>query len=108
MGKNREFWISIAVGVILMGALVYGFSQMGKRVAGLNLTGVITEKIFTPLGEEQVTIGRKGKNLTAIKVDGEYELRVKVGDKEYIVPVRKEVYEKKQVGETFTFPRPPK
>jgi len=106
MGKNRDFWIALTVGLLLMGALIFGFSQMGNRVAGLNLTGVITEKIFTPLGEEQVTIGRK--KLTAIKVDGEYELKVKVGETDYIVPVPKEVYEKMQVGDSFTFPRPPK
>lgn len=106
MGKHRDLLIAIVIGLVLLGAVIFGFSQMGRRVAGLNLTGTITNKIFTPMGEEQVTFGKK--KLSALKLDGEYELEVKVGDTLYIVPVHKEVYEKKKVGESFTFPRPPK
>lgn len=92
------------IGFLILGVVLFGVSKMGGRISQNTLTGTIVEKVHTPYHEEQFTLGRKG--VDSRKKDGDYELRVAVKGREYIVPVYKEIYEAKKKGESFTFPRP--
>jgi hypothetical protein len=67
---------------------------------------VVVEKQFTPAPEELISVGRKGLNTE--RIDGEYLLKVKVGEDEriYEVPVQKSTYEAKRVGDEVGFMRP--
>lgn len=101
---TRELIVGVCIGAVVFGLIIYAVMNMGTGVTGNTLTGIITEKRFTPQPEEQVTIGKGGVH--ASHVDGEYVLEVRVGTRPYEVWVDKKTYEAKRAGEPFVFPRP--
>ncbi len=101
---RREIVISVIAALAVLTFIGLGFMKMGDRITANKLTGVIELKTFTAAGEDQVTIGKKGVH--ARRIEGEYILEVRSGGTVYLVPVEKETYEAKKVGETFTFPNP--
>lgn len=103
--SSRERIIAILIGLACLLVVLFAVSKLGNRLASNTLTGTIIAKSFTPLKEEQITLGRQGVKARA--KDGDYEFRVNVQGREYIVPVYKETYKSKKEGDTFTFARPP-
>ncbi len=102
--SRREILISAAVALVVVLFFGLGLFKMGDRIKATQLTGVIQTKTFTPKGEDQVTFGSKGVHVR--RIEGEYVLEVRVGEREYLVPVEKEVYEARKVGEPFQFVNP--
>lgn len=103
---RRDLFIGLAVGVLLLGLVVFAVMNMSGGVAGSTLTGKIVEKTYVPFEEEQVTFGKKGVH--ARKTDGEYTLECDVQGRHYWVTVDKATYMSKKVGDTFFFSRPRK
>ena len=104
---RREALIAIVAGLLVLVFVGYGIMQMGQKVPGNDLTGVIVGKTFTPQKERQIEFsGRKIQRTR--KIDGEYVLKVRVGaeNRVYEVPVEKPVYESKKEGDPMTFLRP--
>jgi|GEM_PF-2145707 len=102
--SRREIIVSVVVALVVLSAIIFGVVKMGNRFTTAKLTGVIELKTFTPRAEDQVTIGKKGVEVRHI--EGEYGFEVRAGGKVYVVPVEKEIYDAKKVGERFTFPNP--
>ena len=105
--SNKELFLGVIGGLVLMGAIIFGFLNMSRDVAGKGITGKITAKHFTPHAPEtQITVGKGG--LQQREVDGEYRFEVFVEDenKTYTVWVDKKVYEAQKEGDLFFFLRP--
>ncbi|MEI8343311.1 MAG: hypothetical protein WCH43_17455, partial [Verrucomicrobiota bacterium] len=80
---KRDTLIGILAGAVIITLLAFAFMQMSKGVVGQGLTGTILSKTFTPLPEEQITIGKGGIRERA--VDGEYRFEVQVESNVYTV-----------------------
>ncbi len=109
-GSSRnEILVSVALAVVLMGFLVFAFLQLGRKSAEGGNHGIITEMLFTPFAERQVTIGAGG--VSSRDVAGEYRLTVRVrqGDaaKDYHLFVDPRVYAQHKVGDKYFFVTPP-
>jgi hypothetical protein len=105
---RRDVLIGVSAGIVLIAGLLFGFFQMSHDVVGNGLTGVILSKTFTPLPEEQITIGKHGVHER--RVEGEYVfvVHVEAENKDYTVWIDKQVYDSRQVGDRFYFLRPPR
>ncbi|MDQ3621159.1 MAG: hypothetical protein M3463_01520 [Verrucomicrobiota bacterium] len=103
----RDALIAIACGALVLGFLVYGIFSMATAGKQNALTGTVVGKQFVPAPEQQISVGNKG--LKAQRIEGEYllEVRVEADNRTYQVPVRKEIYEARKVGDSQTFLRPP-
>lgn len=104
---KRDALIAVAAGLLVLAFVVIGIMQMGKSTRGNQLTGVIVGKEFTPLKERQVEFS--GRQLKAAReIDREYVLKVQVSkaSRVYEVPVEKDEYLAKKVGDQMTFMRP--
>jgi len=102
---KRDTFIGLIAGAAILALLLLGFMQMSKDVVGQGLTGIITSKTFTPLPEDQVTIGQGG--VRERRIDGEYRFEVDVESRVYTVWVEKQVYDSHKIGDRFYFMRPP-
>jgi len=106
---RSELLIAIALAALLFGFLLFAFLNMGRKTAKGSRHGIVTEKLFTPQKEQQVTIGAGG--VRAQEVDGEYRLTVRVGDgeaaKDYHIWVDPRVYAQHKVGDKYFFVEPP-
>jgi hypothetical protein len=103
----KDIAIGAAVGVALLGFLLFGILSMHKTVSDRRLVGTIIEKEFRPLAQTQITVGRGG--LHRKKVSGEFILKVEVPteNRTFHVWVGEAMYHAHEVGDTFTFIRPP-
>ena len=105
----RDALIAGLIAVLALGFVGYGIFHMGQPVQGNKLTGVVLEKQFIPLKEQQVEFS--GRKLKAVREsDGEYVLKVRVDAEKgriFEVPVAKSLYEAKKAGDALTFIRPP-
>lgn len=104
---KRDAFVAVAAGLLVLAFLIFGIMQMGKPALGNQLTGVIVGKEFTPLKERQIEFS--GRQLKAAReIDGEYVFKVRVPEasRVYEVPVEKEEYLAKKVGDQMTFVRP--
>ena len=104
---KREALVAVLAGLLVLGFVGYGVWQMARPVTGNKLTGVIVEKVFTPLKERAIDFnGRKIER--ARESDGEYlfKIRVEAENRVYEVPVEKPVYQSKKTGDSMTFLRP--
>lgn len=106
--SRRDWAFAISGGILLLGLILFGISQMSRGVAGSGITGIIVEKHFTPQPPEtQITIGRGGVHER--QVDGTYRFIVRVpaeDGKIYTVWVDKNTYENRKIGGKFYFLRP--
>lgn len=107
--RLQDAIVAGVIAVLVLGFLAYGIRHMAQPVAGNKLTGVVVEKVFLPLKEQQVEFS--GKKLKAVReVEGEFILRVRVDAEKgrvFEVPVAKSLYDLKGVGDSLTFIRPP-
>ncbi len=104
----RNTFIAVGIGLVVMIFVLYGLFHMGSPVKGNRLTGTITAKVFTEQKERQITF--TGRKIEGVKeIAGEYVLKVYVEPEKrtYEVPVEKYDYDKKKVGDSLTFIRPP-
>ncbi|MDR3405265.1 MAG: hypothetical protein P4L99_22410 [Chthoniobacter sp.] len=105
---RRDAVIAIVCGLVILAFLGYGVMHMAAPVVGNKLTGTILEKSFTPRKERQVSFD--GRHIEGTKeIAGEFMIKVRVEDQKrtYEVPVEKELYDSKKVGDQMTFLRPP-
>lgn len=105
---RRDAIIAIVAGLVVLAFVFYGIMHMAQPVVGNKLTGTVIEKSFTPRKELQVSFS--GRRIEGTKeITGEYVLKVRVDaeNRTFEVPVEKEVFEGKNVGDSLTFLRPP-
>lgn len=106
----RQALVAAICGGLVLAFIVFGvisFVRDAERVRRNTLTGFIIEKQFTPAPEQQISVGSKG--LKSRHVEGEFVLKVRVDaeNRVFEVPVEKQLYEARAVGDTVTFQRPP-
>jgi hypothetical protein len=107
--KLRDTIVAVVLALTVLGIIAYGIRYMAQPVTGNKLTGVIVEKQFTPLKEQMVEFS--GRAIKGVKEsEGEHVLKVRVDAEDgrvFEVPVAKELYDFKKVGDPLTFIRPP-
>jgi len=104
---KRDALIAGLIGLVILAFVGYGITHMSAPIVGNKLTGVVTEKVFTPQKETQVSFN--GRRIEGTKeIAGEFVLKVRVEEEKrtYEVPVEQEVYESKKLGDSLTFLRP--
>jgi len=103
----RDVAVAVAVGLALLGFVVWGILRMSQDVTDHSLlTGQIIAKHFQPQAEEQLTIGKGG--LDERDIDGVYTMDVRAADGHlYTVFVEKPIYEGHKVGDQLSFQPPP-
>jgi len=104
--NRRDVIIGAVIALALGGFMALAIFQSGKSPENL-LTGVIRAKNQPAARETLMTVSTRGvKEKTA---DTGYSLKVWVESqkREYDVMVMKETYDKKKVGDTIEFLRPP-
>lgn len=105
--RTRDVVLGVAIGLLVLGFVIYGIMSMSNRVMGNDLIGTITAKHFTPQAEEQqITLGKGGLNEKTVTGEYRFEVQVPPENKIYTVWVDKVVYDARNVGEEFRFPRP--
>ncbi len=101
--------IGLVLGVVagcllLLFGIFYAITSMKHDFERARMSGVITNKSFTPQPQQEITLGTSG--LQTRNIEGEFRLTVKVPqkdgpDREFTVWVPKEIYDAVEVGGTF-------
>jgi hypothetical protein len=73
---KQDLIIGLAVGLAVLGFVLFAVLSFNKQVGGLGKPGVVTEKLFLPEAETQITIGKDG--VKREEIAGKYILRVKL------------------------------
>src|SRR5688500_4016646 len=107
--SKRDTLIAVGAGLVVLVLIIFGISLLNKqmRVQESNkLTGVIVAKHDAKQTEKEISFGRKG--LAARETDSGYsfDVRVEKENRNYTVPVVREIYEAKKVGDQQSFIRP--
>jgi hypothetical protein len=105
--SRREIIFGVLIAVVILGGVLFAILHTGGPARGNHLRGEIIEKIATGIKERDLTF-TKGR-MESKTTDSGYHFKVKVKDRAepYIVPVEKELWDARQVGESFDFLRPP-
>jgi hypothetical protein len=103
--NRRDILIAIVITLVVLGFIGAAIFQSGRAPGNL-ITGVVRERLSPAPRETLMTVSRKG--VTEKTADTGYALKVWVESlkREYEVMVEKEVWEKKQIGDTLEFLRP--
>ncbi|HEX8295015.1 MAG TPA: hypothetical protein VF593_01845 [Chthoniobacteraceae bacterium] len=106
--RGRDALLVVA-GLLAVACVIWAISSMSKPYRSPNiLRGTVVAKQFIPGKEEQVSFN--GRALAgARQSEGEYLLKVKVEaeNRTFEVPVSKSAYERKKIGDSLEFVRPP-
>ncbi len=105
----RDTIVGVVLALAVLGIIAYGIRHMAQPVRGNKVTGIIVEKQLIPLKEQMVEFS--GRAIKGVKEsEGEHILKVRVDAEKgrvFEVPVAKELYDLKKVGDSLTFIRPP-
>lgn len=101
---RRDLLGGLAIAVVLLVGIVLAVCSLSGGVSASTINGKVVNKTYTPVHEEQVTFGRSG--VEARHRDGEYVLECEAGGHLYLVPVEKEIYQIRNVGDRHLFGRP--
>lgn len=107
---KRDILIAAACALAVIALVVFGVWAVMKqqRTPSRNhLTGQIVEKYHTGEREKEITFGRKGLKNQETDPGYRFQIRVDGEGRTFEVPVAKELYESKKVGDTQSFIRPP-
>lgn len=108
--RKRDTAIAVIVGFVVLAFVAFGMivlsRQQGKPSTN-QLTGVIVAKHASGEREQEIRVGRKG--LAAQETDSGYsfDIRVEGEGRTYTVPVPKQLYNARKVGDKQSFIRPP-
>ncbi len=104
--NRRDMIIGTLIALIAIGFITAAIFQSAKPPGNL-LTGVVRTRSAPEPRETLMTVSRKG--VTEKTADTGYSLKVWVESekREYDVMVEKQLWEKKQPGDTLEFLRPP-
>ncbi|MEO6786057.1 MAG: hypothetical protein ABI318_07985 [Chthoniobacteraceae bacterium] len=104
--NRRDVIIGVLLALVLGGFIAAAIFQSAKPPGNL-LTGVIRAKDAPGLRETLMTVSRHG--VSEKTADTGYSLKVWVESqkRDYDVMVMKDLWEKKKVGDTLEFLRPP-
>lgn len=107
--SKRDRLIAIVAGAVVLAFVIVGMILLSRepgRPSTNQLTGVIVAKHASGEREQEIRVGRKG--LAAQETDSGYsfEVRVEKEGRTYTVPVTKQAYEAKKVGDPQDFIRP--
>ena len=108
--SKRDTIIAVLAGLLVLALIVMGMSMLNKSTAlqqSNQLSGVIVAKNDAGQVEKEISVGRGG--LKAKEVDSGYsfDIRVEKENRTYTVPVNRDLFESKKVGDEQSFIRPP-
>ncbi len=108
--SKRDTVVALAIGLAVLAAVVLGFwvlSGEPHKPSTNQLTGTIVAKHGEGEREQEITFGRKGLKQRETDPGYSLDIRVEPAGRTYTVPVARQLYEAKKVGEKQTFIRPP-
>lgn len=108
--SKRDTLIAIGAGVLVLVVIVLGMSLLSKQTAlqqENQLSGIIVAKHDSKQVEKEISFGRKGLGARETDTGYSFDIRVEKENRTYTVPVGRELYESKKVGDQQSFIRPP-
>ena len=107
---RREMLMAVGVGTVILALVIagiLGLSREPNKPSRNFLSGTIVAKHATGERTEEIQVGRKGVKSQETDSGYAFEIKVEATGRVYEVGVRKELYDKKKVGEKQDFIRPP-
>ncbi|MGV3532955.1 MAG: hypothetical protein ACO1QR_11335 [Chthoniobacteraceae bacterium] len=108
--SKRDTIIAVVAGLLVLALIVLGMSMLNKSTAlqqSNQLTGEIVAKNDAGQVEKEISVGRKGLKSKEVDSGFSFDIRVEKENRTYTVPVNRELFESKKVGDTQSFIRPP-
>ncbi len=108
--SKRDTLIAIGAGLLVLVLIIYGISLLNDRTAlsaGNKISGVITAKHDAKQVKKEISFGRKGLSARETDPGYSFEIRVEKEGRTYTVPVNRELFESRKVGDQQSFIRPP-
>lgn len=108
--SKRDALIAVGAGLVVLVFIIFGISLLGKQMVrqkGNQLSGIIVAKHDAKQVEKEISFGRKGLHSRETDSGYSFEIRVEKENRTYTVPVAKELYESRKVGDQQSFIRPP-
>lgn len=103
--QKRDLWIAIAVGTLVLAAIVYGILNLGTGAVSSSIDGIIVEKKFIPKEERQITIGSGGLKATDKRGVWLLKVRAQSSGEIYNVWIDEQTYNSLKSGDPYTIPR---
>ena len=104
--SRRDILIGVLIALVLGGFFTAAILQSGKTPDNI-LTGVIRAKNAPAARETLMTVSRKGVNERTADTGFSLKVWVESQKREYDVMVMQDLWDKKKVGDTLEFLRPP-
>ena len=108
--SKRDTIIAVVAGLLVLALIVLGMSMLNKSTAlqqSNQLTGEIVAKNDAGQVEKEISFGRKGLKAKEVDSGFSFDIRVEKENRTYTVPVNRELFESKKVGDEQSFIRPP-
>jgi hypothetical protein len=108
--KKRDTLIAVGVGGALLALIAVGISLTGGRIgqpSANQLTGIVVAKHESGEVEKEISFNKKG--MKSKETDSGYSIDVKTepGGRIYELPVSRELWETRKIGDKQSFIRPP-
>lgn len=108
--KKRDTIIALLAGSVVLAVVLIGLyllNQQPGQPSANQLTGTIIAKHAKGEKEQEIRVGRKG--LASQETDSGYsfDIQVEKDGRTYEVPVTKQMFDTKKVGDQQSFIRPP-
>jgi hypothetical protein len=108
--RKKDLLIAAACALVVLALIIFGAAALMKHQRAPsrnNLTGTIVEKYHTGEREKEITFGRKGLKGQETDAGFRFLIRVEKEGRTFEVPVTKQLFDTKNVGDTQSFIRPP-
>lgn len=108
--SKRDTLIAVGAGLVVLVLIIVGISLLNNQMnlqKENQLSGVIVAKHDAKQVEKEITYGKKGLSARETDTGYSFDIRVDKENRTYTVPVSRELYEGKKVGEEQSFIRPP-
>lgn len=108
--SQRDTIIAILVGIAILAFVAVGIIMLGRepgRPSANQLTGTIVAKHARGEREQEIRVGRKGLASEETDTGYSFEIHVEKDGRSYDVPVSKQLFDTRKVGDQQSFIRPP-
>ena len=108
--SRRDTIIAVLVGIAVLAFVAAGIFMLSRepgRPSTNQLTGTIVAKHARGERESEIRVGRKGLASQETDTGYSFEIQVEKDGRTYEVPVAKQLFDSRKVGDQQSFIRPP-
>ena len=108
--SQRDTIIAVLVGIAVLAFVAVGIVMLSRepsRPSANQLTGTIVAKHARGEREQEIRVGRKGLASEETDTGYSFEIHVEKDGRSYDVPVSKQLFDTRKIGDQQSFIRPP-